>query len=219
MSDEQTSSTEPMPCDTGTPRQPVGERLKAMIDERTAIGVKKYGEPLHTHNGRSAERDALDESLDLNQYLAQRLMEVEDELAAERQKREEAEREASLLQIDQRETEVIFQQLNEVIGAEDLMEMQGYAEVVATYKAERDRLKAENATLRSLTTPATQDQDEAHEEVCSSCGNGDPENECPKSKRSCGHHCNHSWTHDVCCWCGMEFGDDASDQQAAREGA
>lgn len=28
---------------------------------------------------------------------------------------------------------------------------------------------------------------------------------CPKSKRPCGHHCNHSWTHDECCWCNRKF--------------
>lgn len=28
---------------------------------------------------------------------------------------------------------------------------------------------------------------------------------CPKSERVCGHHCNHSWTHDECCWCGKHF--------------
>jgi hypothetical protein len=32
--------------------------------------------------------------------------------------------------------------------------------------------------------------------------------ECLKSKRDCGHHCNHSWTHDECCWCGKEWGED-----------
>ena len=28
---------------------------------------------------------------------------------------------------------------------------------------------------------------------------------CKESKRSCGHHCNHTWTHDKCCWCGFEI--------------
>lgn len=37
---------------------------------------------------------------------------------------------------------------------------------------------------------------------CISCEEEDPKGECPQSQRpSCGHHCNHSWTHDVCCWC------------------
>lgn len=39
---------------------------------------------------------------------------------------------------------------------------------------------------------------------CFGCSEGDPINECPKSQRSCGHHCNHIWTHDHCHWCGLE---------------
>ena len=30
---------------------------------------------------------------------------------------------------------------------------------------------------------------------------------CAKSKRPCGHHCNHVWSHGECCWCGSEFGE------------
>ena len=33
------------------------------------------------------------------------------------------------------------------------------------------------------------------------------EGECPKSERPCGHHCNCSWIHDCCHWCGVEFGE------------
>jgi 5-methylcytosine-specific restriction endonuclease McrA len=40
---------------------------------------------------------------------------------------------------------------------------------------------------------------------CFSCGEGEPEQECSKSRRACGHHCNCSWIHDRCCWCGSEF--------------
>lgn len=43
---------------------------------------------------------------------------------------------------------------------------------------------------------------------CSSCAEGMPKQECPKSERPCGHHCNHSWTQDICDWCGREFGDE-----------
>jgi hypothetical protein len=46
---------------------------------------------------------------------------------------------------------------------------------------------------------------------CSSCGEESPEGECPKSKRACGHHCNHSWSHDACHWCGEEFGEAPED--------
>ena len=44
--------------------------------------------------------------------------------------------------------------------------------------------------------------------VCDTCGDPDfPEGECEFSHRFCGHHCNHSWSHDRCCWCGEEFGE------------
>jgi hypothetical protein len=43
---------------------------------------------------------------------------------------------------------------------------------------------------------------------CLSCGEGLRKNDCPKSKRPCGHHCNHSWSHDACCWCGTNFGEE-----------
>ena len=48
-----------------------------------------------------------------------------------------------------------------------------------------------------------------HEVECASCGEV-PKNDCKKSQRPCGHHCNHSWTHDECCWCGKEFGDEVA---------
>jgi len=52
----------------------------------------------------------------------------------------------------------------------------------------------------------TADNPEADD--CVSCSERVPRGECQKSKRDCGHHCNHSWTHDGCCWCGKGFGDD-----------
>ncbi len=40
------------------------------------------------------------------------------------------------------------------------------------------------------------------EAECGTCYNeADALNECPNSKRACGHHCNHIWTQDICCWC------------------
>lgn len=39
---------------------------------------------------------------------------------------------------------------------------------------------------------------------CASCGEGDPVNECAKSLRPCGHHCNHIWESDYCHWCETE---------------
>lgn len=46
--------------------------------------------------------------------------------------------------------------------------------------------------------------DDPRTEGCASCGEGDPKNECPKSQRPCGHHCNHIWEVDACDWCGYE---------------
>lgn len=45
------------------------------------------------------------------------------------------------------------------------------------------------------------------DEECVSCGEECPLNECPHSRRPCGHHCNHSWSHEECCWCGQVWGE------------
>jgi hypothetical protein len=56
------------------------------------------------------------------------------------------------------------------------------------------------------------------DEECISCGE-EAEEKCSKSKRSCGHHCNHSWSHEECCWCGEEFGEieDSPEIELGRE--
>jgi hypothetical protein len=51
---------------------------------------------------------------------------------------------------------------------------------------------------------------------CSSCPEGMPENECPASRRQCGHHCNCSWVHDHCHWCDAEFGEEPTLAAASR---
>ena len=48
------------------------------IIERKEFGVRKYGTPLLTHNGRDALWDAYQEALDLVMYLRQALLERED---------------------------------------------------------------------------------------------------------------------------------------------
>jgi hypothetical protein len=50
------------------------ERLKSRAEE----GLKTYGRPLQTFNGRSALQDALEEVLDLAQYLQQAVMEAKE---------------------------------------------------------------------------------------------------------------------------------------------
>ena len=47
---------------------------------------------------------------------------------------------------------------------------------------------------------------------CLSCSEDDDE-KCPNSRRPCGHHCNHSWTHDACDWCGKEWGEDVGGEK------
>lgn len=45
------------------------------IRQRADHGIKKYGRPLETGNGRSALQDAYEEALDLVVYLKQKLIE------------------------------------------------------------------------------------------------------------------------------------------------
>ncbi len=54
-----------------------------------------------------------------------------------------------------------------------------------------------------------------NENECASCGQQDPPNECGASRRPCGHHCNHIWTHDCCDWCGAEVGEEGEYQVGA----
>lgn len=56
----------------------VREWIKRALVERTEVGVERYGQPLHTHNGRDAGADAEQEALDLLQYLQQMIMERRD---------------------------------------------------------------------------------------------------------------------------------------------
>lgn len=39
-------------------------------------------------------------------------------------------------------------------------------------------------------------------------GISEEDDACPNSERPCGHHCNHVGTHDSCCWCGAEWGEE-----------
>jgi hypothetical protein len=47
------------------------EDIRGRIDQ----GIKTYGQPLRTFNGRSALQDAYEEALDLAIYLKQRILE------------------------------------------------------------------------------------------------------------------------------------------------
>lgn len=76
-----------------------------------------------------------------------------------------------------------------------------------SYADALDTLKKWNESLCVLTVDMRDRDFSIYDDDCSSCGEEMPLNECPKSKRACGHHCNHSWTADECCWCGKQFGE------------
>lgn len=57
---------------------------------------------------------------------------------------------------------------------------------------------------------------DAVEDECLTCGEMDnAAGECPRSKRPCGHHCNCSWIHDCCHWCGAEMAEEGEYQIGA----
>lgn len=65
-----------------------------------------------------------------------------------------------------------------------------------------------NVPSNSTDSPTPAPTSELDDE-CATCGEEEGlEGECPESQRPCGHHCNHSWTHDCCHWCGWEAEDD-----------
>ena len=76
MSDITTNAPPPTRSDESQDVEPL---LLALIKARMAFGAKKYGTKLCSHNGRDAMMDALQESIDLNQYLVQLLMEQQDD--------------------------------------------------------------------------------------------------------------------------------------------
>ena len=53
------------------------DELTAIMEARRAKGVATYGVELHTHNGRSMARDALEEAADLLVYAVGRRVEIE----------------------------------------------------------------------------------------------------------------------------------------------
>lgn len=56
-------------------REPVHVRLLERLEERRRDGLRNYGRPLETHNGRDALEDARDEAIDLSLYLTQWILE------------------------------------------------------------------------------------------------------------------------------------------------
>jgi hypothetical protein len=52
-------------------------RFRFMLPERVAEGIRRYGTPLQTFNGRDAFRDAMEEWFDLGLYVTQMWLEQE----------------------------------------------------------------------------------------------------------------------------------------------
>lgn len=64
-----------------------------------------------------------------------------------------------------------------------------------------DKIKSFYKDIISIKGKANEHDD------CIECGN-EEDGEfivCLKSQRKCLHHCNHSWSHDICCWCKKTF--------------
>jgi len=68
------SKKEPMPIPNDS--TPIVDLVKADLDTRSAVGVRKYGTKLQAQNGRNALMDAYQEALDLCMYLRQAIEEV-----------------------------------------------------------------------------------------------------------------------------------------------
>lgn len=66
------------PADADPSVNPYRE-VRDALEARLAVGVERYGTALHTHNGRDALRDALEEALDGMQYAQQANLEARDE--------------------------------------------------------------------------------------------------------------------------------------------
>lgn len=91
---------QPMPisCLRSENVTPIAKRvfLKTLV-EREKRGIETYGVSLQTHNGRSAIRDAIEEAVDLFQYLVQVRMEnAEAQARAKRLERTIAEKSSKI---------------------------------------------------------------------------------------------------------------------------
>lgn len=72
---EKNDGLDTQPAPTPNDGTPVWDAVIEDMKKRDALGRKRYGTPLQTHNGRKALRDAYEEVLDLAVYLKQELLE------------------------------------------------------------------------------------------------------------------------------------------------
>lgn len=61
-------------------KREVQQALIDAIASRRDLGIRKYGQPVMTHNGRNPLRDAWEEAIDLVVYLTQMMLESGEEI-------------------------------------------------------------------------------------------------------------------------------------------
>ena len=84
---------QPMATSGGMNVTPVARRVFfEMLDSRERKGIASYGTTLQTFNGRDAVQDALEEAIDLWQYLTQIALERDADAALMRSLRADVER-------------------------------------------------------------------------------------------------------------------------------
>ena len=84
-----------------------GKKFTELLTERDRIGIKTYGESLHTHNGRNAWQDAVEEAADLYMYVTQMCAETVDAVV----KRHEANGSDPLMEVSE-----LYGQFDRLLG-------------------------------------------------------------------------------------------------------
>lgn len=123
---------QPLPQPGGLPVQ---DALILAIRERRDYGIRKYGRPLETNNGRDALADAWEEALDLLSYLTQLRLERGDVLPG-------------MEQLDEME-----RLLGAIEAHSTQDEQERRAAVVASVEANRDVNQQVAEGLRSMIRP------------------------------------------------------------------
>lgn len=92
--------------------------------------------------------------------------------------------------------------------------------VLGAEKFEREFMDKLRVVVREEIARALEERvshPDALDNDCLECSESDAQ-ECPRSLKPCGHHCNHVWTHDACHYCGYKVPND-DDPGGVREPA
>lgn len=153
---------------------------------------------LQQHNAADGERARLREELDA--VLEERDEKTRDAIERRRE-RDKAEAENARL----RESVSVGELADEITACNTLIRMENAVHTAMLDVGMEDNFDRAAAVARHLIELGVSVSE--GESECLSCGEGNPRGECRLSKRPCGHHCNHSWSHDQCDWCGTTFGE------------